>query len=98
MRRNVAAAGITYRPNYYMEGFATGLIFVEVLKRADKAGDLNYNGLVKALHSLTDFQTEGLMAPLTIKNNRFPVARIWKANVAAGQYEPASEWLVLRKD
>ncbi len=89
---------ITYRPNYYMEGFATGLIFVEVLRRADKAGDLSYDGMVKALRSLTNFSTEGLTAPLTIKNNRFPVARIWKANVAGGQYEPASDWLNLRKD
>jgi branched-chain amino acid transport system substrate-binding protein len=88
---------VTYRPNYYMEGFATGLIFVEVLKRADKARELNYMGLVKALRSLTNFQTGGLMAPLTIKNNRFPVARIWKANVTAAQFEPASDWLILKK-
>jgi branched-chain amino acid transport system substrate-binding protein len=80
---------VSWRDNYYMQGFATGLIFVEVLRRADKAGSLNYDGLVKALQGLKDFSTGGLTAPLTIKSNRFPVAKIWAANVTKGTYEPA---------
>ena len=80
---------VTFRPNSYMQGFVTGLIFVECLKRADRAGELNSEGLVKALKSIKGFETGGLTAPLTIKNNRFPVARIWQANVEKGIYEPA---------
>jgi len=83
------------RDNSYMQGFMTGLIFVECLKRADKAGQLNGEGLVKALQSLKDFETGGLSAPLTIKNNKFPVARVWKANVQKKVFEPASDWMVL---
>jgi branched-chain amino acid transport system substrate-binding protein len=84
---------VKYRPIYYMQGFLTGLIFVETMKRADKARELNYDGLVKALHSLKDFDTGGLTPPLTIKNNRFPVARVWKANVEKRAFEPLSDWM-----
>jgi branched-chain amino acid transport system substrate-binding protein len=80
---------VKYRPNAYMQGFLTGMIFVEVLKRADKAGELNYDGMVKALHSVRGLDTGGLTAPLTIKNNRFPVARVWAANASTGDFEPA---------
>ncbi|MBI5572051.1 MAG: ABC transporter substrate-binding protein [Desulfomonile tiedjei] len=83
------------RPNSYMQGFVTGLLFVECLKRADKAGELTGDGLVKALQSIKDFGTGGLTAPLTWKSNKFPVARIWKANVQKKIFEPASDWMSL---
>lgn len=86
---------VTYRDNSYMQGFMTGLIFVECLKRADKAGQLNGEGLVKALQSLKDFDSGGLSAPFTIKNNKFPVARVWKVNVEKKILEPASDWMTL---
>jgi branched-chain amino acid transport system substrate-binding protein len=85
----------TVRDNSYMQGFMTGLIFVECLKRADKAGQLNGEGLVKALQSLKDFDSGGLSAPLTTKNNKFPVARVWKVNVQKKIFEPASDWIRL---
>jgi branched-chain amino acid transport system substrate-binding protein len=93
---------IDYRPNYYMQGFATGLLFVEVLKRADKAGKLHYEGLIEALRSIKDFDTGGLTAPLTNVGNRFPAAQIWKANVDKGTFEPAplptglAKWISIR--
>ncbi|MBI5251529.1 MAG: ABC transporter substrate-binding protein [Desulfomonile tiedjei] len=86
---------VTYRDNSYMQGFMTGLIFVECLRVADKAGQLNGEGLVKALQSLKDFDSGGLSAPFTIKDNKFPVARIWKANVEKKIYEPVSDWMRL---
>lgn len=86
---------VTFRENSYMPGFMTGLIFVECLKRADKAGQLNGEGLVKALQSLKDFDSGGLSAPFTVRNNRFPVARIWRANVKREIFEPVSEWIRL---
>jgi branched-chain amino acid transport system substrate-binding protein len=87
---------ITYRPNYYMHGFAQGLIFTEILRKASKAGKMNFEGLVEALQSIENFDTGGLTAPLTNRNNRFPVARVWKANPVTGRFEAASDWLVLR--
>jgi len=83
------------RDNSYMQGFMTGLIFVECLKMADKAGQLNGEGLVKALSSLKDFDSGGLSAPYTIKNNKFPVARVWKANVEKKIFEPVSDWMTV---
>ncbi|MCX5860726.1 MAG: ABC transporter substrate-binding protein [Deltaproteobacteria bacterium] len=83
------------RDNSYMQGFMTGLIFVECLKMADKAGQLNGEGLVKALSSLKDFDSGGLSAPYTIKNNKFPVARVWKANVEQKIFEPVSDWMTV---
>ncbi len=89
---------VKYRDNSYMQGYMTGLIFVECLRRADKAGQLNYDGLVKALQSLKNFETGGLSAPYTNENNKFPVARVWKANVQKKILEPASDWITLEKD
>ena len=86
---------VKYRDNSYMQGFMTGLIFVECLKRADKAGQLNGEGLVKALQSIKDFDTGGLSAPLTIKNNKFPVARVWNIDVAKKIFVPASDWMTV---
>lgn len=80
---------IKYRPNYYMQGFVTGMIFTEVLRKADRAGNLDFKGMIRALQSIKGFDTGGLTAPLTIRNNRFPVARVWAANLATGAYEPA---------
>jgi branched-chain amino acid transport system substrate-binding protein len=93
---------VKYRPNYYMQGFATGLVYVEVLRRADKAGKLNYDGLVEALRSLKNFDTDGLMAPISIVGNRFPAAQIVQANVTKGTFEPAplpsglAKWITIR--
>jgi branched-chain amino acid transport system substrate-binding protein len=84
------------RPNAYMQGFATSLVFAEVLRRADKANKLNFEGMAEALASLKDFQTGGLTAPLTLLNNRFPVGRIWRINAEKGRFEPASDWIHVR--
>jgi len=86
---------VAYRDNSYMQGFMTGLLFVECLKKADKAGQLNGEGLVKALQSIKDFDSGGLSAPLTIKNNKFPVARVWQVNTQKKIFEPVSDWMTL---
>ena len=88
---------VKFRPNYYMQGFATGMIFVESLKRAAGTGALNYEGLCKALRSIEEFDTGGLTAPLTNKHNRFPMARIWRANPAKMIYEPETDWIRLTR-
>ncbi len=80
---------VTYRSNYYMHGFVNGFIYAEVLRRAAKEGALNFDGIVKALESLKGVDTGGLTAPLTIKNNKFPVARIWAADSSTGSFIPA---------
>jgi branched-chain amino acid transport system substrate-binding protein len=84
---------IQYRPTYYMQSWFTGMIFVECLKRADKMGKINGDNLVKALHSLKDFDTGGLTPPVTFKNNKSPAGRVYKADVAKKIYTPISDWI-----
>jgi len=84
---------VTYRPTSYMQGFFTGLVFVECLKRADKAGDLTGDGLVKALQSIKNFDVGGLMAPITVVDNKIPMGRVYKANVDKKVFEPISDWI-----
>lgn len=88
---------VKYRDNFYMQGVMNALIVVECLRRADKARELNGPGLVRALQSLQDFDSGGLSSPVSVVNNRFPVARVWRANVEKQIYEPVSEWIRLDK-
>jgi branched-chain amino acid transport system substrate-binding protein len=84
---------VKYRPSSYMQGFFTGLVFVESLKKADKMGQLNGDGLSKALQSLKDVDTGGLMAPFSVVNNKVPMGRVYKANVGKKIFEPISDWI-----
>jgi branched-chain amino acid transport system substrate-binding protein len=84
---------VKIRPLNYFVAFTAGKIFVECLRKADNAGELNGAGVTKALQSLKDFDTGGLTPALTIRNNRFPVARILKSNPKKGILEPVSDWI-----
>ena len=84
---------VKYRPTSYMQGFMTGLVFIECLKRADKAGDLTGDGLVNALKSIKNVDVGGLMAPISVVNNKIPMGRIYKANVGKKQFEPITDWI-----
>ena len=84
---------VTYRPSSYMQGFVNGLIYVECLKRADKAGDMTGDGLVKALNSIKDVDFGGITAPVTIVNNKIPVGKVYRANIETKKFEPASDWI-----
>ena len=84
---------VTFRPVTYMQGFLVGSVFVEVLRKADRNDQLNRDGIIAALKSIKDFDTHGLTAPLTVRNNRFPIARIWKGDSKTGTLLPASDWI-----
>ncbi len=85
--------GVTDRNLAYVVAYTAGKVFVECLRKADAAGQLNEEGLTKALHSLKAFDTGGLTPPLTIKDQRFPIARVLQSNPAKGTLDPASEWI-----
>jgi len=82
-----------YRPTSYMQGFFTGQVFVECLKRADAMGQINGENLVKAMQSIKDVDVGGMMAPITVINNKIPMGRVYKANVGKGVFEPISDWI-----
>ena len=71
------------------------MIFAECLKRADRAGKLNREGLSEALASLRNWDTGDLIAPVTFKNNKIPVAKVWQADVNKKVYVPISDWIYL---
>ena len=63
------------------------------LEQLIEAGDLTGDGLVKALQSIKDFDVGGLMAPITVVNNKIPMGRVYKANVGKKVFEPISDWI-----
>ncbi|MGO9571656.1 MAG: hypothetical protein ACLP5H_29375 [Desulfomonilaceae bacterium] len=57
--KNKAGESHSCRPLPYIVAFTAGKIFVECLKKADAAEELNGEGLTKVLKSLKDFDTGG---------------------------------------
>jgi len=85
--------GQRYQNNSYSQGWFSGMIFVECINRAIKAGKLDRDGLLEALKSIKNWDAGGLTAPVTYKNNKIPVAKIWRANVQKKVFEPVSDWI-----
>ncbi len=49
----------------YVRGWAASVVIIEALKRADKAGQVNGEGIKKALESFSNFDTGGLSCNVT---------------------------------
>lgn len=83
----------TSRPNFYMFGWFQGMLWAELVERNLDAGkDLTAANLRATLEGLENWDTGGIAsAPLTFRNNSFPVGRIFKANIAEKRYEPVSD-------
>ena len=67
-----------------MQVFMGTTLMIEALKRADKAGPVTGESLVKALQSIKNFDVGGLMPPVTIKDNSIPVGRVVRGNSKTG--------------
>jgi len=86
---------VKHRTTYYTQGWFTGMIMVECLKRADKAGKLTGEGLSEALATIKNWDVGDLTARVTFKDNKVPVAKVWKADVKKKAYVPISDWIYL---
>ncbi len=84
-----------YRSQAYMQVFMGTTLFVEALRRADKAGSISGDSLAKALQSIKNFDVGGLMPPVTIKNNSIPVGRVVRGNSKTLKFDPVSDWISL---
>jgi branched-chain amino acid transport system substrate-binding protein len=84
-----------YRTQAYMQVFMGTTLMIEALKRADKAGPVTGESLVKALQSIKNFDVGGLMPPVTIKGNSIPVGRIVRGNSKTGKFDPITDWIIL---
>jgi branched-chain amino acid transport system substrate-binding protein len=88
----------------YMEGLTYALIIQEVLKRADKAGELTREGVKKALDNMVwDFKGMFGGKKFSYKSHTIPMLRIFKAKVKmvkvggrmvpTGGVYPISDWI-----
>jgi branched-chain amino acid transport system substrate-binding protein len=85
-----------YRSQAYMQVFMGTTLFIESMRRADKAGELNGEGLTKAMQSIKDFDVGGLMPPVTMIHNSIPVGRIVRGNAKTMQFDPITDWIHLK--
>jgi branched-chain amino acid transport system substrate-binding protein len=86
---------VKFRDIDYTSAVMNMMITIECMRRADKAGELNREGVAKALQTIKDFDSAGLSGPCSIHNNRFPTAKVWAANPEKAIYEPVSDWIRL---
>lgn len=85
------------RPNSYVQGWMTGLVFAKCAEIcAEKGQEINGDNLVKALESIKNWDVGGLMPPVTFVNHKIPTGRIYKADTTKGRFVPASDWITLK--
>lgn len=86
---------VKYRPNSYMQGWFTGMIFSKLLKMADdKKLPLTGENLAKMIPLIKDWDTGGLTGKVTIKDtNAAAVGKVYKAQ--GGKFVAASDWIYL---
>jgi branched-chain amino acid transport system substrate-binding protein len=89
--------GEKYRPNSYIQGWFTGMVYVEAARRVVEAGKpVTGENLKAALATIKDWDTGGVSAKVSFVNNKAPVGRVYRANVQKGIFEPASDWITIR--
>lgn len=87
---------VTYRPNSYIQGWFTGMVYVEAIRRVVEAKKpVTGDNLKDALARIKGWDTGGVTGKVTFVNNKAAVGRVYKANVAKGIFEPASDWIYL---
>ena len=89
--------GEKYRPNSYIQGWFTGMVYVEAARRVVAAGKpVTGDNLKDALGGIKDWDTGGVTGKVTFVNNKAAVGRVYKANVQKGIFEPASDWIYVK--
>jgi branched-chain amino acid transport system substrate-binding protein len=89
--------GETYRPNSYIQGWFTGMVYVEAARRVLAAGKpVTGDNLKDALATIQDWDTGGVTGKVTFTSNKAAVGRVYRANVKKGIFEPASDWIYLK--
>jgi branched-chain amino acid transport system substrate-binding protein len=89
--------GEKYRPNSYIQGWFTGMVYVETIRRVVAAGKpVTGDNLKDALATIKDWDTGGITGKVTFTSNKAGVGRVYKANVQKGIFEPASDWIYVK--
>jgi branched-chain amino acid transport system substrate-binding protein len=89
--------GEKYRPNSYIQGWFTGMVYVEAIRRVVAAGKpVTGDNLKDALAGIVDWDTGGVTGKVTFVNNKAAVGRVYRANVQKGIFEPVSDWIYVK--
>ncbi len=92
-----AHPGEKYRPNSYIQGWFTGMVYVEAIRRVvDAKKPVTGDNLKDALATIKDWDTGGITGKVTFTGNKAGVGRVYKANVQKGIFEPASDWIYVK--
>ena len=86
-----------YRPNSYIQGWFTGMVFVEAINKvlaAKKA--VTGDNLKDALPLIRNWDTGGISGKVTFVGNKAAVGRVYRANAQKGIFEPVSDWLYVK--
>ncbi len=86
---------VTYRPNSYMQGWFTGMLFVKLTKMCvDKGLPVTGPNLAKMIPLLKGWDTQGFAGVVSFKSsNATAVGKVYKAQ--GGKFVPASDWIYL---
>jgi branched-chain amino acid transport system substrate-binding protein len=92
-----AHPGEKYRPNSYMQGWFTGMVYVEAINRVLAAKKpVTGDNLKDALATIKDWDTGGVTGKVTFTSNKAGVGRVYRANVKKGIFEPVSDWIYVK--
>lgn len=86
---------IKYRPNYYMQGWFTGMVFAKLADMCSEKGlPITGENLAKMLPEIKDWDTKGFGGTVSFKtSNSTGVGKVYQAK--AGVFVPASDWIYL---
>lgn len=86
---------VTYRPNSYMQGWFTGMIFVKLTQMCVEKGlPVTGENLMKMIPQVKDWDTQGFAGTVSFKSsNATAVGRVYKGQ--GGKFVPASDWIYL---
>ena len=88
---------VKYQPNSYIQGWFTGMVYVEAVKRVAAAGKpVTGENLAATLDGIKDWDTGGVTGKVTFVSHKAGVGRVYKANAQKGIFEPASDWIYVK--
>jgi branched-chain amino acid transport system substrate-binding protein len=86
---------VDYRPNSYMQGWFTGMVFVKLIEMCQAAGlPVTGENLAKQLPLVKDWDTRGFHGIVNFKgSNATGIGKVYRAE--NGKFVPVSDWIDL---
>jgi branched-chain amino acid transport system substrate-binding protein len=86
---------VTYRPNSYMQGWFTGMVFVKLAQICHEKGlPITGDNLKNAIPLIQKWDTGGLAGVVSFgSSNATAMGKVFKAK--GGKFEPVSDWIYL---